>query len=1260
MISQIAMGQAHTLVISGITYGDKLGSIPKDGVVYSMGTNFVGQLGVGDTLERLKPSIVPCDGAICYSNVSGSEASVFLNPFWTRRIIFVACGGFHSFAIAHDKSVWAWGWNNKGQLGFGVGYLEPFSLNPLTIKFFADSINAFTVIRLAAGFTHSIAVNSLGQVYAWGDNRKGQLGLGDFNDRSLPSLVSGFASDRESPVLIVDVACGSYFSAAITKMGEIHVWGSNRKGQLGSCASAVTGQAIGSPTCKPIPTQLESEIVQIPNPVKVMLLSGRKAVSLSAGSSFVVVTLDNGDIYLWGENSFGQLSLCERSASGCVAAYGDTSYKRIPTLGRVPFFTIGSQCTNVNFQNCLDASLYLVKQRSILKSAAGAEHSIFIFQDTEPTGQGGANLFRRFIAASGRNHYGQLGIDSSVELSGLATAHTKRETNLLNVSAAYHQSSFIMSCPIDDKTRAFCSNNGVCSQTGICKCDKGFRGFDCSFECSGGATSPCSLHGDENEARQTFPIIRQQVTSLYGLEMNQMLNDLLLQLPLTNGVYGRAHLFVLIDVILQRYPVFQNFFTGYLQQYPNGKRNCFIPNLPVDQSCINYEFEDIRAELLDDIRFSLYMGIRVDVFSSVKKNLFVECPICSLSEISYSLETSVSVLASIKNMYRAATPQMIANILCVSFAASSDCPITIKLINAFYSARLACSQCNMTTFDRGCLFDSSCVCSNGFAGVSCQTACRGPPGKPCNLHGRCTKIGGCDCDLGYVGSECETSCRGVSKGLGICAGHGVCVTGKELAFQTGGNQFVQPPIIPWTRPTLSQLVAGDCACNAGYVGEDCSKECPSSSQQICSSRGICSVPRSSSVNATCACSGEGLPGSGFFGAACEFVCPGTYLLGEAPPVGERGLNACFMHGVCDKSAAGQAQAYRNVNAQQSISLSNATNSTNATSSQGAAERLSSILYTTCLCFEGYKGAACNIECRGGFKNPCSRNGLCLDNGECDCNNGGTKDLGWRGRNCSIPCDGGPATICSLHGTCDPKGKCTCLSGFRSFDCSIECQGGADNVCSGKGICDETGGCECTEGYRGAACEKICPGLETGSVCSGRGTCDEDAFCKCLALYEGDNCEKFAVWFFVVISIIFLILAPLTFLGVKKMHRERVKHVRRLRRDKRKVRHSAAVAIRVKRYQRNDTNQPPPTPSDSSIVKPPSGVAQGVRRPVPRAQVLLDQPASAISDIEENEDDARASTIAPAPLVPSAPQGSPAKVVRRAKATIVARDEDSED
>ena len=150
------MGQAHTLVISGITYGDAFGTVPKAGVVYSMGTNFVGQLGVGDTSERLTPTIVPCNAAKCYSNVSASDTSVYINPFWTRKISFVACGGFHSFAIADDNSVWAWGWNNKGQLGFGVGYLEPFSLYPLAIPFFADNIMYFNVIRLAAGFTHSV------------------------------------------------------------------------------------------------------------------------------------------------------------------------------------------------------------------------------------------------------------------------------------------------------------------------------------------------------------------------------------------------------------------------------------------------------------------------------------------------------------------------------------------------------------------------------------------------------------------------------------------------------------------------------------------------------------------------------------------------------------------------------------------------------------------------------------------------------------------------------------------------------------------------------------------------------------------------------------------------------------------------------------------------------------------------------------------------------------------------------------------------
>jgi hypothetical protein len=161
------------------------------------------------------------------------------------------------------------------------------------------------------------------------------------------------------------------------------------------------------------------------------------------------------------------------------------------------------------------------------------------------------------------------------------------------------------------------------------------------------------------------------------------------------------------------------------------------------------------------------------------------------------------------------------------------------------------------------------------------------------------------------------------------------------------------------------------------------------------------------------------------------------------------------------------------------------------------------------------------------------------------------------------------------------------------------------------------------------------------------------------LYEGENCEKYAVWFFVVISLIFIVVAPLTFVGVKKMHRERVKHVRRLRRDKRKVRHSAAVAIRVKRYQRNDANQHPQTPSDSSIVKPPSGEAQGVRRPVPRALAVHVKTASAVSDIDESEDEARVLAIASAAVVPSAPQGSPQKIVRRAKATIVAKEHDSD-
>jgi len=74
--------------------------------------------------------------------------------------------------------------------------------------------------------SHSLALTESGEVYAWGQNDKGQLGLGDREGRLTPTKVPGLAG-------IKAVAARYYQSFALTESGEVYAWGRNDKGQLG-------------------------------------------------------------------------------------------------------------------------------------------------------------------------------------------------------------------------------------------------------------------------------------------------------------------------------------------------------------------------------------------------------------------------------------------------------------------------------------------------------------------------------------------------------------------------------------------------------------------------------------------------------------------------------------------------------------------------------------------------------------------------------------------------------------------------------------------------------------------------------------------------------------------------------------------------------------------------------------------------------------------------------------------------------------------
>ena len=90
----------------------------------------------------------------------------------------------HSLALKSDGTVWAWGYNNYGQLGDGT----------TTDRHTPVSVSGLTgVTAIAGGYGHSLALKSDGTVWAWGYNSYGQLGDGTTTDRHTPVDVSGLS-----------------------------------------------------------------------------------------------------------------------------------------------------------------------------------------------------------------------------------------------------------------------------------------------------------------------------------------------------------------------------------------------------------------------------------------------------------------------------------------------------------------------------------------------------------------------------------------------------------------------------------------------------------------------------------------------------------------------------------------------------------------------------------------------------------------------------------------------------------------------------------------------------------------------------------------------------------------------------------------------------------------------------------------------------------------------------------------------------------
>ncbi|URD78863.1 E3 ubiquitin-protein ligase [Musa troglodytarum] len=161
------------------------------------------------------------------SSSSGEEAlsapPCLVNLNVGVHITCVAAGGRHTLALSDTGALLTFGWGLYGQCGQGSTDDE---LSPTCVS----SLLGVEIQGVAAGLWHTVCTSVDGGVYSFGGNQFGQLGTGSDQAETLPKQLDAPCLENKNAKLI---SCGARHSAMLTEDGQVFCWGWNKYGQLG-------------------------------------------------------------------------------------------------------------------------------------------------------------------------------------------------------------------------------------------------------------------------------------------------------------------------------------------------------------------------------------------------------------------------------------------------------------------------------------------------------------------------------------------------------------------------------------------------------------------------------------------------------------------------------------------------------------------------------------------------------------------------------------------------------------------------------------------------------------------------------------------------------------------------------------------------------------------------------------------------------------------------------------------------------------------
>ncbi|CAF1984272.1 unnamed protein product [Rotaria magnacalcarata] len=333
-IIHMAAGDRHTIIIT------------ESGRVFAFGDNDSGQLGLGHTNRTNEISTVK---TLDFTKID-------------EKVILAACGRESSLLATNHGALYAFGSNNRYQLGIELRESKLIYPHPVRIEYFRSRMSWK---QIAMGAEHTCALNYDGKVYVWGSNEDGQCGL------ARKQNVIKTPTELKLQYFVNTISCGYYHTGLVVKSGRLFLFGNNRDRQLG-CS---------------IPDQYI-------RPLEVSLPGRVKAVA--CGNQHTVVLTEKGEVYTCGRGEHGQLGLGRKISNSENFKMIENLPKNLTTIaagkahttllglngelyvfGDGKYGKLGCEMYSNKFEPC---SVDTFKGLNVLKVVCGGDQTIVIAQ----------------------------------------------------------------------------------------------------------------------------------------------------------------------------------------------------------------------------------------------------------------------------------------------------------------------------------------------------------------------------------------------------------------------------------------------------------------------------------------------------------------------------------------------------------------------------------------------------------------------------------------------------------------------------------------------------------------------------------------------------------------------------------------------------------------------------------------------------------------------------------------------------------------